>query len=444
MLFMFGIVPALCGPLLLLVVRDKLVQRSWRRSATQLELGFSAGPLMGGDRMDGTLSGHRVVITNELRRTTRVLLDASRAIPAEIQLSLKAWGFIRAEESLATGDEDFDRTVFATGPRAELLARLNSETRTIVRDAITAPPGRFTAQLEIANGWIIYTAPGVLVKMKNLKCIILTLVRVAEAMALHDSVPAALRDNACSTHEAASVRLKNLRALIEHYADSSETTDACRTALRARSWSLRLAGARYLDRSREGINTLLSIMRSPEAPPRARVRALRHLIGLQGRLPPDSDVIAISRAPTPELRVAAAEVLGLRRSDLAIDRLLEMVRDPRFEVVERVAAHLAAIPDERCERALIALLEHDMIEVRRAAARGLEQVGSVNAVEPLMASTRGVLTDIELKAIARRTIARIQGRLIGADTGHLSLAERDAQGSVSFARSEGGLSLKEG
>src|SRR5687768_7417301 len=211
----FGV--ALASPFALLVARDKLLQRAWKRSAQQLELSFTPGPLIGGDLMEGRISGYRVVISSELRRATRVLLDATNVLPKEILLSLKAWGFVRTDESLVTGDDDFDRTVFASGPIADLLSRLDPETRAVVRDAITSPPGRFTAQIEVANGWIVYVAPGVVLKMRNLMCIIFSLVRLADALRLKQPVQAALRDNACSALEATAVRLKNLRVLIDEF-----------------------------------------------------------------------------------------------------------------------------------------------------------------------------------------------------------------------------------
>ena len=99
------------------------------------------------------------------------------------------------------------------------------------------------------------------------------------------------------------------------------------------------------------------------------------------------------------------------------------------------------------EQTLLRLLAREAAEVRAAAARALGQVGTVRAVEPLLALTEGLLASPSVKQAAREAVASIQSRLGDAEAGRLSLAapaEREGALSLSGDEPPGGeLSLPE-
>jgi hypothetical protein len=91
-----------------------------------------------------------------------------------------------------------------------------------------------------------------------------------------------------------------------------------------------------------------------------------------------------------------------------------------------VAQALGVLGDPKAERTLVKLLGHDSVEVKRAAATALASVGTVGAVEPLLACSEGMFIDGELKRAANQAISSIRSRLGHVEAGRLSLVEQRA------------------
>lgn len=447
--FLIVVLAAATGlPLVLLVGADKLVQARWRRTAKRMSLTFSPGPITGSDFLTGQIGDYPLAASNEFRRQTHLVLDLEGSVPEELHLSRRSWGFVYIEESILTGDTDFDRAVFAGGPRVEVTARLDRRARTLLRDLILSPPYYFTAQVELRGAQLIYTAPRVISSPKRLQRILGLLTSIADSLRLEESLPAALCANACDPLEPVRVRVKNLQALIDVYPGAEETNDAAEEALRARSWLLRFTGGRHLVDRPEGREALLDLVRAEAAPSRLRSAALDALADLSGRFLSDNLLLEVSRAKDAALRITAARLLTERGTQLCLARLVEMARDSHAMVVQRVASLLATARTPDAEETLIALLDHENIDVVRTAAQALSTAGSIRAVESLLGSSQGYLVDPKLRVIARRSIRMIQARLHEANPGHLSLADPSGAadeiptGAVSLAPREGALSLK--
>ncbi len=162
----------------------------------------------------------------------------------------------------------------------------------------------------------------------------------------------------------------------------------------------------------------------------------------------------LERAPTSDAATSAVRsalddadervrVLAARRSigPEAQEALFALATSKDDEVCRAVAEGLATLADPRAEQALVQLLSRPADGVRCAAARSLGRVGSIAAVEPLLALTKGALFGGEAREAAREAVRRIQERLGDADAGRLSLAEPGGEGALSLAEPDGALSL---
>lgn len=140
-------------------------------------------------------------------------------------------------------------------------------------------------------------------------------------------------------------------------------------------------------------------------------------------------LLALRRHKHPAVRAAAIRVTAqLPDAVAALTAHLAYDGDPAL-----VAEALGLTGSPAAEATLLALLADP--EVRTAAAHALGEVGTISAVEPLLAQRVAPYTGAITAAIAR-----IQARVGSADRGRLSLAEA-AGGEVSLAHEAGQVAL---
>lgn len=152
----------------------------------------------------------------------------------------------------------------------------------------------------------------------------------------------------------------------------------------------------------------------------------------------------LPRAAPSQMWLEAATACGALQHTGATARLVAALGSLDLPSAEVVTEALVAIGDPATEPALIELLDTDDPGTAVAAARALRWLGTAAAVEPLRARIDGVLTSATLKRAGREAIEAIQGRLTGAESGQLGLAEAPAaQGllSVSDPSQDGRVSL---
>lgn len=95
-------------------------------------------------------------------------------------------------------------------------------------------------------------------------------------------------------------------------------------------------------------------------------------------------LIRYHRAKGEEAVVATTESLGLAKSPLTVDELLEALSDPRFNVRFEAIISIARMdPDDRLLEALIETLESTDPAFSVMAAWGLGRMGDGRAIEPL-------------------------------------------------------------
>ena len=226
------------------------------------------------------------------------------------------------------------------------------------------------------------------------------------------------------------VRLRNLQVLTRKYAGKRVALNALRGVLKSSDPEARLFALREL--GPESLEFMLPVA-TDDRDPHVRAVALRRLGSFAGeRLWP---IIQHGlKARHQEERRAAIVAAGMTHHVAMVPRIIAKAEDADPETAEAVAHALGVLGDPEAEPTLVKLLGHGSIEVQRAAATALAVVGTVVAVEPLLACGEGVFTDGELRRAASAAVASIRSRLGNVEAGRLSLAEHEKRdGALTLA-----------
>ncbi|MGC4114840.1 MAG: HEAT repeat domain-containing protein [Myxococcales bacterium] len=367
--------------------------------------------------------------SGENRRTgSRLMLDGKGRVPPDIALGVESsWQGLRkalGKNDVQVGDAEFDAAVKIRGPEDVVLATLGVEARALVRDFVASGG-------VVESGNLVFHYEGAGIGGAPLQKEARLLAKVAKSMVV-DSVPVALLRNV-RTDPNSQVRLRNLAALLASHAAAPETGQALEAALSDRDPEVRLLAAQRADASAAVQRTLEALVDDREAAVAVRAAALERLSQL---FPYDAIAPLVRRALYQELeplRRVAVEAAGRGRDASQLASLHNLVATRDEALGRSLAKALAAIGGSEAESSLIALLQSGSDAVKREAAVGLAQAGTVRSVEPLLPLSQGVLGNAALKEAARDAIRAIQSRLGDADGGRLSMVDERA--------GEGGLSV---
>jgi hypothetical protein len=199
-------------------------------------------------------------------------------------------------------------------------------------------------------------------------------------------------------------------------------------------------------RDDRGLHVLAALAFDDTVGAEVRAEALEHLAS---GFPYEKIATTVAKAiQSDDQRVvrAAVAVAGAGRDAAVLKRVCEIASLSRVgttvteSLAETCATSLGLIGGPAAQSTLLTLLEHESEKVRRAAASGLGKIGTVEAVEPLMALTGGVLGGA-VKEAARDSIRLIQNRLGDAEGGRLSVAAVDGAAAGLSLVDDGGLSV---
>jgi len=329
-----------------------------------------------------------------------------------------------AGPDIQTGHPAFDYQARIHGDSVEALALLDHTTRQhVVRDIVEGGA-------RVGNGRIT------LVKRK-FEDVPQTVRRLAGLAWRLSIVPGEIAERLAlnaTTDPLPSVRIRCLEVLRTSYGRHDATRDAHRAALGAEHPNLRLAGAAFL--GEEGLPALRELLLDETGDTDVRQRALRHFLD---HAPAGEAVPVLQQLlDAPPAGMLPAIVRGLGRQ--AVPELLARTVDTIDRLDDETALDLAVMletaAEDGAEPVLLRLLEREADTVRAAAAQALARHGTIRAVEPLLALTRGLRSSGRLKVVAQEAIRQIQSRLGDVEAGRLSL--------VTPAGEEGALSLAGG
>jgi len=404
--------------------------RRWKKVAARQ--GFELAPVKGFDlSMAGYHDGFKVCISQKGTRQSNVLLteiDSEGRVPPYLELKAEKV-YTRDLPDIETDDELFDSLARITGSEPIALAMLSHETRAALHRFLKEG-GR------VSRGLIIQPGGSLKAAVSNLPW----LVELTRMLSLRRTdVPRALAHNAFH-EQLPEVRARNFVVLQEHYQGTEVAEEALERALSSTHGELRLEAA--VHRGEEGRDVLHELALNEAVELSVRLRSIERLVRPSWATTSAPVLELLLDSTADEVRRSAVVGLGRFRHRPAAAKLVALADTDR-STVRSVAEALGRIGDQRAEPTLIGLLEHDDHKVVRTAAQALGRIGTAAAVVPLMEHT-GRSAPKTVRSAAREAIKRIQGRVIGADKGQLSLTSSDdLEGAVSQAEhpGHGGVSL---
>jgi HEAT repeat protein len=369
----------------------------------------------------------------------------------------------RSSKEIEVGDRAFDRAVAVQGSPALALALLDAELRRAVAGLVQGrlelrghPPlwisgGLSAGVLRVdlpdrvphlrrppgGGGDLAQAGAVYLDGPSTLPAVLRAAVEVARRLSAEENLAQRLAANFENEPEA-GVRRKLVATLLREFPEADVTTATLRAALKDPDAEVRVRAATLLNK--EGREVLLGVARGEGAEDATTARAvvalgdslslaearelLRNALRTQRVLAAKACLDALGRLGGPDAVQALGKVLLVEGDELGVT----------------AAMALAATAEASAEGPLLRALAESPLEVKRAAAAALGQVGTRNAVLPLREAER----QGALRSAARQAIAEIHSRLAGAEQGQLSLAEGEA-GRLSMVEGEAGrLSLSGG
>jgi HEAT repeat protein len=407
-------------------------RRVWREAAALLGLG---GP---GSRLMGRRGAYQVSLQQRVKRkqSRRIQLSISvqGPLPFAADLVIRSvadlsWGEKRPR--VLTGDDDFDREVSLRGNGAGVFALAGTKARKLLRALVDEGGSLLGGKLEFDGSHD--DAAGIF-HSTELLCAVAALLDAAST-----SGAALLLENV-ETDALPQVRAGSLRALTALHPKSPKLARGVAAALRDSDPTIQFAAA-ALAPAESARPVLVALLADPRLRQDDRAAALQAMLDRFGYQDVQPLISAAWDSPYENLRVLAVQASGEAHDQSGFDRFCALTTSKHLSTCLAAVATLGQLGDPRAEPVLIGLLDHLSDEVRVAAIRALGCVGTVRAVEPLLALTRGLLHG-EVRAAARAAVVLVQARLGETEAGLVSLAQvSEHEGAVSVAPGGGEVSV---
>lgn len=346
----------------------------------------------------GEVDARTVAVTFSRGRKPRTRIQVvRRGMPFDLTWRIGPDLFDLVRRVITTGDGDFDHHYGLKGDEVALAATLTREIRReLLALEVSAAGNTLTVVIDAD------AEPGLIVA---------TVKRVLALARAMEVGPATLEDKLAASFASETipeVRRRQLALLLGMNGGAARQRSIELALIEGFDLECRLMAAREAG----AVKVLSEIAFGPDATDALRAQAIR-------LLPSGALDLAhygvVKDHPSVAVRVAALEKLAL------------------------LEANAAGV-----EAALLTALAAQELEVKMAAVLALEKLGSIAAVEPLLAIADGVFVAARLRSGARSAIGAIQSRLEGA-RGELALvAEDDPRGALSHPAESGALSLKKG
>lgn len=376
------------------------------------------------DGFDVKVVIHRESSGDSRRVATRLIVDGRGRVPPEMALS-KGAGWQGFDDALdALGEDGFARSVRVSGPPDLTLAALGAEARTLVAEHLAC--GGLVVNGNVALEW-----PEEVRDRDVIGPSIRSMVQLARALCA-DSIPASLAANA-RTDPNPRMRRRLLAELATRYAHTAQAGEAFAAALEDPDPEVRMTAALNLPGGDLAQRALERLVEDEGLGALERARALERLSEVYSYAEIAPFVARALTSGAQALRVAAVVAVGQGRDAGKAGALREMAATSDEGLGFALAGALGRLGGPEAEAGLLVVLGHPSSKARRAAAEALSAVGTVRAVEPLLALTEGVFGDAAVRQAALEAARAIQARLGDAEGGRLSVVEP--------VGGEGGLSL---
>jgi len=353
-----------------------------------------------------------------------------------------------AQANCLIGDDEFDGKVHLVGPPSRVLANLSDDSRTRLL--------RYLARLSADERPILTVSfqseyPRVEMRTSRSLTLVNTCPRsedywvelvafmipfVKELQSPPERWPSELASRV-TADSSPGVRRHGLQVLAQTSPGSPELTSALSHALHDPAPIVRVLAAKLTD-GENGLGQLVSISESSKLPGEVRVEAFEYLANRlpKERLWPLLDrLIASSCLP---LQCKVQELAAVSGSPALIARLCSLADSSKAaDRCEFIVRQLARTRSSVVEPTLLRMLSHEWLSVRRAVVTALGEVGTIEAVGPLLELSAAK----ELGADARVSLGKIQARTHISASGRLSLSALETEGTVSIADNDGQLAV---
>ncbi len=424
------------------------MRAAWRALAERRGWTHTSGGLLLGDVLDGPAGEIQIEartalrsVGDSVRACTRITArprQGTRRIPPYLDLEREGFGATLAlafgRYDFSIGDRPFDDEVHVRGDEVTALAALGADERDRYLDL---------AQQGVAvvrGGAVTLEVKGLVEEAERLEQLVDRCARLASGLAfVEEEIPGRLASQVEDPRSPHGVRARSFALLNARFPGTPEEQRAARSLLRDPDSTLRIAGARALGRDDDAALVLQRIAEENDGEEAGRAVEALACAAPRDRVAAVVQRILAADWVSPRI-VASARVAEQLRLVEARDELLRLARTADETAAAASVRALTAIGGEGVESELIRLVGEGAPLPRAESVRGLERIGTVAAVEPLLL-LRSV--DGALLRAARAAVQRIQARLGDAEAGRLSVSETtEPSGRLSLpAGTDGALTL---
>ncbi len=323
------------------------------------------------------------------------------------------------------GDLEFDSVFRVVGRPAEILALLTARTRGALHGLVRGSVRLGHLGLEGGTLGVDVPISAFSREHPGLQIAAHAIAELALLLAAPPDVVGRLAEGA-TLDAAPGVRVRCLRVLLGDHAAHPETRAALGVALRDADEGVRLEAA--LGARAQGRETLVQLAIDTNVSDRCGARAVEALgadlpLDRVESLVRESAKVPDSVAARPSVTRAFILALGRNRSEAALQLLARLILGAHDSYGPDIADAIVAGSRPGAEAALVAALGTwalDRTHATEAAAAGLADVGTADAVLPLKDAARR--HGGRVAEAARRSVAAIQAR-INSTPGRLALAD---------------------
>lgn len=440
-----GLLSLGAGAVVVSVLRSKTTEQGREWHTLAMRLGFDDVDVRHGQlvRMSGQVQAWDVAIGRVPMGKADVLPYMLRTVVTGPSLvedvafgTETFWPVLDAttDTIIETGDAAFDRRIKVCG--SELMARalLDDETRELVLELVEGGnsalmDGELIGDNDKEEAW------SVLLTDRRIR----RMVRLAERLRAPPDGPSK-RIAELAVHERnAAVRHRCLLSLSVF--DEACAREVAPRVLSDESHDVRLVAAEIVGPSARPV--LEALLTDLAAPDEVRGTALARLSELADREELIMWIQEYADQHSPAVaRASMRTAVQLELSEV-VPTIALLVQASRPALAVEAVASLGELGGTDAQRHVIDALTSDRDRIARAACRTLGRVGTIDAVEPLLASSKGMLRDPTLKQLAREAVKAIQARAEGGSGGQLSVVATESDGAVSVAEDAGALGIVE-
>ena len=367
---------------------DRAAEACWRALSENLDYDYDPGGLLQGPALSGSVES--------------LSISADTFFQAREGRKQLFTRFVITGEGLPESLEGIRKARGGDPPAKKLLAQI---TRRYARELIKH------IGATVANGKLKWLREGVVWNPQNVAKTVRRLVEIAQFLSFDRNDEAGRLLTAYNDESLPDALRHDIQRLL--FSEFSGT-EACETVaaetLEGRDVNLQIGAAKAL--GERGLPTLADIARTASNGPETRENAVLAICSHPDPAEALPHLAKVLRDTSTETVRIALGVVRKQRFIASLRLVGELAVDPSSstENVALMVECLAEIGNSSVESALLTLLQHSHVTIRRRAARGLGQVGTPNSFEHLAKIAERSGENRKVRDIAVDSVRKIRAR----------------------------------